>query len=98
MQINFYATLRAAAGGKTLDVPVPQGATVRSVLRGATATRPDLAHEIWQGTDLVYDHIHLLLNGRDTQFLPLGLDMPVSDEDTLDIFPPVGGGSSEKRL
>ncbi len=92
MHVNFYATLRAPAGGKTVDVGAEAPNTARSALKAITATRPDLAGEIWTETGELKDHIHVFINGRQSIFLPQGLDTPVGADDTVDVFPPVGGG------
>jgi molybdopterin converting factor small subunit len=42
------------------------------------------------------DHIHVFINGRQSIFLPQGLETAVTADDTLDVFPPVGGGSASK--
>jgi molybdopterin synthase sulfur carrier subunit len=44
----------------------------------------------------LFEHIHVFVNGRQSVFLPMGLETLVSSEDVLDVFPPVGGG--ENRL
>jgi molybdopterin converting factor small subunit len=96
MRINFYADLRPAAGAKTLDVPVHAPITARQALESVTDTRPELAKKIWQSAGSLFQHIHVFVNGRQSVFLPLGLDTLVDLGDELDVFPPVGGG--ENRL
>ncbi len=34
-----------------------------------------------------------MVNGRDAPYLPRGLDTPLSPQDSIDVFPPVGGGA-----
>ena len=92
MRINFYADLRPAAGAKTLDVPVHAPITARQALESVTDTRPELAKKIWQSNGSLFQHIHVFVNGRQSVFLPLGMDTPVASDDALDVFPPVGGG------
>ena len=92
MQINFYADLRPLAGGKTVRVEIAQTMTARTALETVTRTHPTLAEKIWNATGEVYDHIHVFINGRQSVFLPQGMETPVQDGDTLDVFPPVGGG------
>jgi molybdopterin synthase sulfur carrier subunit len=96
MRINFYADLRPAAGAKTLDVAVHASMTARQALESVPEARPELAKKIWQSTGSLFEHIHVFVNGRQSVFLPLGLDTLVAAEDALDVFPPVGGG--ENRL
>ena len=93
MQINFYADLRPLAGGKTVEVNVHASMTAREALEAVTRARPTLAEKVWQPSGELFDHIHVFINGRQSVFLPRGLETPVRSEDTLDVFPPVGGGS-----
>ena len=93
MQINFYADLRPVAGGKTVDVNVHAPMTARQALELVTDSRPELAKKIWQSAGMLFDHIHVFVNGRQSVFLPLELDTLVDSKDELDVFPPVGGGA-----
>ncbi len=92
MQINFYADLRPLAGGKTVDVIGDAPMTVRAALESVTSARPALGEKIWQAPGELFDHIHVFVNGRQSVFLLSGLETPLQSGDTLDVFPPVGGG------
>ncbi len=92
MQVNFYATLRTMAGGKSVQVALPEPSTALSVLQAATRDKPDLSAEIWGESGSIKNHIHVFVNGRQATFLPQGLDTPLTAADTLDVFPAVGGG------
>ncbi len=95
MRVNFYATLRAPAGGKTVQVKPTGTPTARAVLEMATRNKPELAAEIWQSPGELKEHIHVFINGRQSVFLPQGIDTILGEGDTLDVFPPVGGGAFE---
>ncbi len=92
MKINFYADLRPLAGGKSVIVTANAPMTARQALESVTSTRPALAEKIWQAPGVLFDHIHVLIGGRRSSFLPQGLESPVQPDDSLDVFPPVGGG------
>ncbi len=92
MQVNFYATLRAAVGTKSVDVNLTAPSTVRAVLEAVTRDHPPLATEIWESPGKLNDYIHVFVNGRETRYLPHGLETLLQPNDTLDVFPPVGGG------
>ncbi len=92
MEVNFYATLRTIAGGKTIRVNPNGASTARAVLQVATEGRPELAAEIWNAEGMVNSHIHVLVNGRQVEFLGMGLETPLAAGDQLDIFPAIGGG------
>jgi sulfur-carrier protein len=95
MQINFYADLRPPAGGKTVEVNVQAPMTARQVLETVTDSRPELGKKIWQSPGALFDHIHVFVNGRQSVFLPLGLETVLDSADVLDVFPPVGGGQAK---
>ncbi len=94
MQVNFYATLRAIAGVKSVDVNFTAPSTVRAVLESVTRDHPTLAAELWKSPDELNDFIHVFVNGRETRYLPHGLETVLQPNDTLDVFPPVGGGDA----
>jgi molybdopterin synthase sulfur carrier subunit len=94
MRVNFYADLRPLAGGKTVEVNIGTPLTARQALEAVTSTHPGLAERIWAAPGELYEHIHVFVNGRQSLFLPRGLETLVQNGDTLDVFPPVGGGAS----
>jgi molybdopterin synthase sulfur carrier subunit len=94
MHVNFYATLRPLAGGKTIEIPVSTPTPAVTVLESATNQKIELATEMWQSRGVLRDHIKVFINGRQSVHLSSGLDTLVHESDTLDVFPPVGGGSS----
>jgi molybdopterin synthase sulfur carrier subunit len=92
VQINFYADLRSLAGGKTVAVTVNAPMTARQALESVTNVRHLLAEKVWQSPGELFEHIHVFINGRQSMFLPQGMATPMQNDDTLDVFPPVGGG------
>ncbi len=94
MRVNFYATLRTMAGGKTFEVAIATPSTARAVLEWATSDKPSLAAQIWKAPGELNDFIHVFVNGRETRYLPQGLETLLEPHDTLDVFPPVGGGDA----
>ncbi len=92
MQIRLYATLRQIAGTRELEIPVEAGATVGEVLRSLVTRFPRLEEAIWYPDGSLAGHVAVILNGRDIRHLS-AVDTPVSNDDRLDVFPPVGGGA-----
>jgi molybdopterin synthase sulfur carrier subunit len=92
LNINFYADLRPLAGGKTVAVTVNAPMTARESLEAVTRSRPALAGKVWRSPGELFDHIHVFIGGRQSVFLPQGLETPVDVDTELDVFPPVGGG------
>ena len=92
MKINFYATLRPIVGGKTVEVDVPEGITVKELVEGLVTRYPALRSELLDEAGNLYGHVHVFVNGRDVPFLVDKINTRISPEDAVNIFPPVGGG------
>lgn len=93
MKINFYATLRNVVGGKTVEVDLPAQVTVQQMLTAILDRYPGLRREMFDSDGALYRHVHIFINGRDAQYLAHSLDTPLGPGDTVNIFPPVGGGA-----
>lgn len=96
MKVNFYATLRQIVGGKTADIPVEEGATVQQLLDEIISRYPALAPELLNDKGALYGHVHLFVNGRDSPFLDDGMDTVLNPDDTISVFPAVGGGEGDE--
>lgn len=94
IRLRLYATLRKAADGKEIDVDLSPPVSVRHVLEAASELKPKLRAEFWDETGELRDFIKVFVNGRSSLYLPDGLDTPLNVDDTLDVFPPVGGGQA----
>ncbi|MBM4423518.1 MAG: MoaD/ThiS family protein [Chloroflexi bacterium] len=92
MKVNFYATLRQIVGGKTVEVALDYGVTVQGLIDELLARYPALHPQLYDEHGQLYPHVHVFVNGRDAQHLDAGLDTPIAPGDTINIFPPVGGG------
>jgi molybdopterin synthase sulfur carrier subunit len=93
MKINFYATLRAIVGQKTVDLALPEQVTVQGLIDRMVTTYPGLRRELLDDNGNLYPHVHLFINGRDAPYLDQGLATRVELEDTVSVFPAVGGGA-----
>jgi molybdopterin synthase sulfur carrier subunit len=92
MKVNFYATLRPIVGGKTVEVDVPEGITVKDLVDGLVTRYPALRTELLDEAGNLHGHVHVFVNGRDVPFLVDKINTRISPEDAVNIFPPVGGG------
>lgn len=92
MRVNFYATLRDVIGGKSVDIHVPSGGTIRQFLDKLVHCYPALRRELFNERGELYQHVHVIVNGRDVPYLEDTMDTVLSPEDTISIFPAVGGG------
>ena len=90
MQVRLYATLRAIAGARRVDLG-GDAATVSDVLRQLIAQHPGLGEPLLTEAGEIRPYVAVIVNGRDVRHTG-GLETPVSAESELDIFPPVAGG------
>ena len=92
MKINFFATYRPLVGGKTMEFSLPEGTTIRQMLDSVIARYPKLRAELLDERGDLWPHVHVFVNGRDTQYLPAAMETPLTQDETINIFPPVAGG------
>lgn len=92
VNVNFYATLRQIAGGKTVDLPLAAGATVRELLDAVIDRFPEMRSNLFDEHGNLYGHVHVFINGRDAPYLEHALETRLSEKDAIDLFPAVGGG------
>ncbi|NPV75870.1 MAG: MoaD/ThiS family protein [Anaerolineae bacterium] len=96
MQINLYATFRLIAGEKKIIVDLPNGSTIMEVIRAAVKSYPVLKKHWFDDHNDLHAHVHVFYNGVEAVTLPQGFDTPLNENDALDLFPPVSGGSLER--
>lgn len=92
MEVNFYATLRDIAGGKTVEIPIDHGVTAREVLDAIVTRFPAMKKELLREDGRMYGHVHFFVNGRDVQFTEDDYETRIMPEDVINVFPAVGGG------
>lgn len=92
MKVNFYATLRDVVGQKTVDIDIPANATVRQLVDTVVERYPLLRDKLLNQEDNLWGHVHVFINGRDAPFLDDEMQTVIKPEDTVSIFPAVGGG------
>ena len=92
MIVNFYATLRQIVGKKSVEFSLDEGATVQQLLSRIFNQYPEMERELLDEHGKMYGHVHVFINGRDVQFLQDSMSSKISRDDTIDIFPAVGGG------
>ena len=92
MKINLYATFRLVIGAKSIDLDLPEFATVQEMLVRLINAQPRLGTLLLNESGQLLGHVHIFINGRDIQYLPGGMGTPLVSADKIDIFPPVAGG------
>ena len=90
--LNFYATFRQLTGQKAIVFEIEAPTQVLGLIQDVCAKYPALKSHLFEMDGSLQGHIHLFLNKRDITFLEDGLETLLMPGDTLDIFPPVGGG------
>jgi len=92
MNVNFYATLRATVGQKTIQVDMPPGSTARQLIDLVVTDYPALGPELLDENGDFHSHMKMFVNGREVVFLDENFSYVMKPTDKVDIFPPVGGG------
>jgi len=92
LKVNFYATLRQIVGGKTVVFEVEECITARALLDLILERFPLLRAELLNDQGELYGHVHFFINGRDVPRLENVMETQIGPEDTVNIFPAVGGG------
>lgn len=92
MKVNFFATLRDIAGGKVVEFDVDHGVTAQELLDVIIERFPLMKKELLDEEGMMYGHVHFFINGRDVQFTDEKFQTKIMQEDTVNVFPAVGGG------
>ncbi len=96
MKINLYAGFRSIAGSKTVDIALKEGSSVAQLVQCLVETFPALKPKLLDDSGELASYVHIFINGRDAPTLPDAFQTTLSPGDTIDIFPPVAGGSSDR--
>ena len=92
MKVSFYATLRDVVGQKTVDIGIPENATVRQLVDTVVERYPLLRDKLLNQDNNLWGHVHVFINGRDAPFLEDEMQTVIKPDDSISIFPAVGGG------
>lgn len=92
MKVKFYATLREIVGQKSVDFPLNEGDTVNELMNKIIDRYPALEPKLLDEDGELLGYVHFFVNGRDLPYLEKGMETELSDDDTISVFPAVGGG------
>ena len=92
MRVNFHATLRAAVGQKTVDLPLPDGTCVEQLAHEIARRWPVVADRMIDAEGRISRQVHFMIGGRNIRWLPKGSATTLSAGDVIDVFPPTAGG------
>jgi molybdopterin synthase sulfur carrier subunit len=96
IEAKLYATLRTLADGNKSVMLDPGTPSVAAALAALIAAHPSLRDGLLADDGSLRSFVAVMVNGRDVRHLD-GLDTPLADNATLDIFPPVAGGAATAR-
>ncbi len=92
MKVNFYATLRAIVGQKTVEIKPLPDMTAQQIIEKVVAGYPALRPELLDENNHFQEHMKFFINGREVIYLEDKMNTVIHFDDKVDIFPPVGGG------
>jgi molybdopterin synthase sulfur carrier subunit len=75
-----------------VEFDLPQGGTVGLLVEAIVARYPLMRDILLDPQGELYGHVHVFINGRDTPFLEEGLGTVIHPNDSINVFPAVGGG------
>ena len=94
MQVNFFATFRPIVGTRTVEIPLPEGATVRDLVSEVVRRYPRLGDRLLDEQGQLSKHVHIFVDGRGAPYLRHGMDTTLDANQKIDIFPAVAGGKA----
>jgi molybdopterin synthase sulfur carrier subunit len=92
MEWRLFATLAETAGTDEVEVTIDGERTVRAAFDALVDAHPELEAEVLDEDGVLYDHVRLLVDGRDPFTEGDGWETQVDEGDQLALFPPVSGG------
>jgi molybdopterin synthase sulfur carrier subunit len=91
MRVRVHATIRPIVGGRFVDLPVEEGATVRELVACMVERWPELSEMMWEEGELSR-RVHVFVDGRSSRHLPDGSDTVLREGHEIDVSPAVAGG------
>ncbi len=91
MEVCFYATLEPLVGQRRVELSLPPDATIRDLVEKLAEGWPALREHLFEENGALSRRVNIFLGGRNVRWLR-GLDTPVGEGESVDIFPPVAGG------
>ena len=91
MKLKFFATYRDITKCKEIDIPAPADVWTLLVNLGETYGAPFRKEAFTPDGSDISEEVIILVNGRNIYYLD-EKNTPLTDTDTVSIFPQVAGG------
>lgn len=91
MKVSFYATLRPIVGARSIEIELPEAASIQDLVNALAGRWPDLTEHLFDEEGALSRRVNIMLDGRNIRWLD-GLATRVRSEQSVEIFPPVAGG------
>jgi MoaD family protein len=92
MKVNLYATLRDVIGEASIVVDLEPGSNAQQLIEAVVAQHPVLETVLLDESGHLHEYLKMFINGREVVYLAGQLQHVLQPTDTVDVFPPVGGG------
>jgi len=92
VKVSFYATIRAIVGTKTLEIDLPEGASIQDLLDRSIERCPPLGEKLLDPNGKLTRSVQVFVDGRSASHLPDGLKTKLRADQSVDIFPAIAGG------
>jgi len=92
MRVNFYATLRDIVGVASVEVDLEPGSSAQQLIESVVAEHPGLETALLDESGHLHEYLKMFINGREVVYLEEQFQHVLQPPDTVDLFPPVGGG------
>lgn len=92
MKVKLYATLREFVGGPSVEVDLEPGSSAEQLIDLLVAQHPALEAALLDESRRLHRHLKMFINGREVVYLEGQFHHVLQPTDTVDIFPPAGGG------
>lgn len=91
MKATFYATLRPIVGARSVEIELPAGASVQTLIEALAERWPALREHLFTEEGGLSRRVNVFVAGRNVRWLE-GAATPLDGAAEVDFFPPVAGG------
>ena len=89
--MKVHATIREIVGGRFVDLPLEEGASVRDLVARMVERWPELTDMMWQDGE-ISRRVHVFVDGRSSRHLPDGSNTVLRKDQQIVVSPAAAGG------